>query len=56
MKKSIWIKGKRQYFASYVRTKKDRVFELAPIKGGKIYSFESWQMAVKHGFNKVRKV
>jgi hypothetical protein len=52
--KNTWTKNfKKFYNSSYQRTKKDRVFTLVPVKGGKVYSFESWQAAVKAGFKKV---
>jgi hypothetical protein len=52
MKKSIWVKGKTEYVASYKLAGKDRVFQLEPVRSGRIYTFESWQAAVKSGFKK----
>jgi hypothetical protein len=54
MKKSIWVKGKKEYYSKYIIANNDRVFQLVPVTYGKVYSFESWQMAVKYGFKKVK--
>jgi hypothetical protein len=50
-----WAKGKKKYKGHYIKTQRDRVFQLVPIKGGKVYSFESWQAAVKRGFLRIKK-
>lgn len=52
MKKNIWIKGKKQYYSRMVMAGNDRVFQLVPVTHGKIYTFESWQAAVKRGFKR----
>jgi hypothetical protein len=52
--KNLWVKGKRQFLSRYVFAEGDRVFQLVPVKSGKIYSFESWQAAKKAGWVKTR--
>jgi hypothetical protein len=52
MKKKIWThkKYKGEFVGSYVRTKNDRVFQLS--SGKKVFSYESWQAAVRDGFKR----
>jgi hypothetical protein len=48
-------KFKTKFYSRYVRTKSgDRVFELVHSKTGRIITFESWQMAKKLGWEKVK--
>ena len=54
MKKHTWAKGKKIAVGGYEWTDRtgDRVFVL--LLGAKKLSFESWQAAVKAGWEKVR--
>jgi hypothetical protein len=51
--KSIWNNKRFRnfYHGSYVKAGKDRVFQLTC--GNKVISFESWQAAVKQGWEKL---
>jgi len=57
MKTSHWThkKFKSPFYSRYVRTKSgDRIFELVNLKSARVISFESWQMAKKLGWEKVK--
>ena len=46
-------KQKQLFKGSYVKTNKDRVFQLVSQDGKKVISFESWQAATKAGWSKL---